>query len=117
MVVVDSSALIPLARVGRLELIEAVATEIRTVEGVEGEVLGGGKPGVAALESFFSDVAVAETPERSADVAEMEGIAATDAAVVLLADADDDVLLADAGMNLSPQVYTRVQKKLEELGA
>lgn len=160
MVVVDSSALIPLAWVGRLDLLHAVFDDIRTTSGVEAEVVVEGKRGSGALDRFLDDVQLQPAPEEAAAVASMEGIAETDAAVVLLAketdmrllandralidvgrshdvdcwwvttlllhcvktdslDADEatDVLydLVDAGMNLSPQVYVRVQDRLESL--
>lgn len=161
MVVVDSSALIPLAWVGRLDLVSAVFVEIETTEKVREEVLVEGKRGTAALERFLDDVAIRDPPVEAEDVAELEGIAVADASVVLLADETGEPLLAndrglievarshavdcwwvttlllkatkdgvvgsaeakdvlydlvDAGMNLSPQVYVRVQRKLDEVG-
>jgi predicted nucleic acid-binding protein len=161
MVVVDSSALIPLAWVGRLELISTAFDEIRTTKAVRAEVLAEGKRGTAALDEFLADVAVHDTPARADEVASMEGIAVADASVILLAENDETILLAndrglievarshgvecwwvttlllsatregdltadeatdllydlvDEGMNLHPKVYTRVQKKLRELG-
>jgi predicted nucleic acid-binding protein len=95
MVVVDSSALIPLAWVGRLDLISTAFDEIRTPEGVREEVLTEGKRGTAALEGFLSDVAVHDTPARADDVASMEGIAVADASVILLAEDDEEILLAN----------------------
>jgi predicted nucleic acid-binding protein len=95
MVVVDSSALIPLAWVGRLDLISTAFTEIRTTEEVREEVLTQGKRGTAALDKFLEDVGVHDTPEAADDVASMEGIAAADASVILLAEADEEILLAN----------------------
>lgn len=95
MVVLDSSALIPLARTGCLDLVLAVYDELRTVDGVESEVLVPGKPGTAALESFLDDLDVYETPPDAGRVAELEGIAETDAAVTLLASELDERLLAN----------------------
>lgn len=162
MVVVDSSALIPLAWVGRLDLVSTVFEDIETTDAVEEEVLVGGKPGTAALRRFFDDIEVHDSPAESGSVADAEGIAEADASVILLAadrgtrllandkalvtvarghgvecwwvttlllhcakagvvDAEEatDVLydLVDAGMNLSPQVYAQVQRRLEDLGA
>lgn len=161
MVVVDSSALIPLAWVGRLDLVPAVFEEIKTTELVKDEVVVEGKRGTATLKRFLTDVAIRETPAEAEDVAEFEGIAVADASVILLADEGQELLLAndrglitvarshgveswwvttlllkctkvgvldadeakdvlydlvDAGMNLSPQVYVQVQKKLDEVG-
>lgn len=95
MVVLDSSALIPLARVGCLDLILAGYDDLRTVEGVESEVLVPGKPGTAALESFLAETEVNETPNDAEHVADLEGVAETDAAVILLASDFDDRLLAN----------------------
>ena len=161
MVVVDSSALIPLAWVGRLDLVDAVFDDVQTTTIVEDEVLVDGKRGTGALERFLADVTVRKPPTRSDEVASMEGIAVGDASVVLLAAAEDEPLLANdkglvtvarshgvdawwvttlllacrknevidadeasdvlydlvsEGMNLSPQVYVKVQRKVEEIG-
>lgn len=162
MVVVDSSALIPLAWVGRLDLVTAVFDDVATTDGVVEEVLVDGKQGTAALDRFLDDVTVHERPDRAEVIATQEGIAVTDGAVVLLAEDHADVLLANdrgltevarthgiecwwiptlllkcakeevidaetasdllyelvnEGMNLTPQVYTQIQRKLEDLGA
>lgn len=161
MVVVDSSALIPLSWVGRLDLISATFDEIRTTEHVSEEVLTEGKRGTATLRSFLDDVAICDTPPEAEEVASLEGVAVTDASVILLAADGEDVLLANdkglievarthgvecwwvttlllkstkegvltsaeavdvlydlvnSGMNLHPQVYSKVQRKLRELG-
>ena len=161
MVVVDSSALIPLSWVGRLDLITAVFDDVQTTEIVEDEVLVAGKRGTTALERFLAEVTIRRAPDASESVATMAGIAVGDASVVLLAAESDQPLLANdrglvtvarshdvdpwwvttlllacanegvldaneanevlynlvsEGMNLSPQVYAKVQKKLEEVG-
>jgi len=54
MVVVDSSALIPLSWVGRLDLIDETFDEIRAVEGVREEVLSGGERGALPFSNRFS---------------------------------------------------------------
>lgn len=95
MVVVDSSALIPLAWVGRLDLVSAVFDDVRTTEAVEDEVLTEGKRGVSRLESFLDGATIHETPSPAKEVASMEGIAVGDASVVLLAEATDEILLAN----------------------
>ena len=95
MVVVDSSALIPLAWIGRLDLVSTAFDEIRTTEEVRAEVLAEGKRGTAALDEFLADVAVYDTPTRSEKVASMEGIAVADASVILLAEDDEEILLAN----------------------
>lgn len=95
MVVVDSSALIPLAWVGRLDLVQAVFDNVETTEEVVDEVLVEGKRGTAALERFLDDVSIHDTPDRATKVATLEGTAVADASVVLLAEERDERLLAN----------------------
>lgn len=95
MVVADSSALIPLSWVSRLDLISATFDEIHTVEAVREEVLTGGRRGTAALRDFLDDAVVQPTPSDAEEVAELEGIAVADAAVLLVARAEGDILLAN----------------------
>ena len=95
MVVLDSSALIPLAWVGRLDLVSATFEEIHTTEDVRAEVLVEGKRGTAALDALFEGVAVHETPSEADGVASLEGVAVADASVILLADEEGEVLLAN----------------------
>jgi predicted nucleic acid-binding protein len=95
MVVVDASALIPLAWVGRLDLVSTAFDDIRTTADVREEVLAEGKRGTAALDEFLTDVDVHDTPDRADEVASMEGIAVADASVILLAEADEELLLAN----------------------
>ena len=85
MVVVDSSALIPLAWIWRLDLASTAFEDVKTTEAVREEVLMEGKRGTAALDEFLEDVAVHGTPDTAEEVASMEGIAETDASVILLA--------------------------------
>ena len=95
MVVVDSSALIPLAWVGRLDLISTAFDDVRMTEEVRDEVLTEGKRGTAALDEFLDGVVVHDTPARADEVASMEGIATADASVILLAEDDEAILLAN----------------------
>jgi len=95
MVVVDSSALIPLAWVGRLNLISTVFKNVRTTEEVREEVLTEGKRGTAALDEFLEGVAVHSRPKTADEVASMEGITVADASVILLAEDDEEILLAN----------------------
>ncbi len=95
MVVVDSSALIPLAWVGRLDLVSTAFEDIRTTAEVRDELLTEGKRGTAALDEFLEDVAVHDTPVAADEVASMEGIAVADASVILLAEDDEEILLAN----------------------
>lgn len=95
MVVVDSSALIPLAWIGRLDLISKSFDDVRTAEDVREEVLTEGKRGTAKLSDFLDDAAIEETPAEAEEVAQLEGIAVGDASVILLADDGDQTLLAN----------------------
>ena len=95
MVVVDSSALIPLAWIGRLDLVSVSFDDVRTTEEVREEVLTEGKRGTATLDEFLADVTVHETPDAADEVAPMEGISVADASVILLAAADEESLLAN----------------------
>jgi predicted nucleic acid-binding protein len=95
MVVVDSSALIPLAWVGRLNLISTVFRSVRTTGEVRDEVLTEGKRGTAALDEFLEGVAVHSRPKTADEVASMEGITVADASVSLLAEDDEENLLAN----------------------
>ena len=95
MVVVDSSALIPLAWIGRLDLVSTAFEDVHTTEAVCEEVLVEGKRGTAALDEFLAGVTVHEPPDAAEDVASMEGIAAADASVILLAAAEQEILLAN----------------------
>ena len=80
--VVDSSALIPLPWVGRLDLITAAWDQIRTTEHVRDEVLTEGKRRTAPLKSFLADVSICEPPPEAENVASLEGIAVADASVM-----------------------------------
>jgi len=73
MIIVDSSALIPLAWVGRLDLISATFDEIRTTPLVREVVLVDGERGTASPHAFFEQVATCETPPRAEEVASLEG--------------------------------------------
>ena len=95
MVVVDSSALIPLAWVGRLDLVATAFDEVRTTEAVRAEVLTEGKRGTTALDEFLGGVAVHDARDRADEVGSMEGIAVADASVILLAEDEEEILLAN----------------------
>lgn len=95
MVVVDSSALIPLSWVGRLDLVTTTFDEVHTTENVRDEVLTGGKRGMAALRDFLEDVSVHRTPPDAEAVADLEGITVADASVILVASDASRTLLAN----------------------
>lgn len=95
MVVVDSSALIPLSWVGRLDLVETTFETVRTTDAVSEEVLVEGKPSTAPLHDFLDGVEIVETPPQAEEVARLEGIAVADASVILVAEDDEAILLAN----------------------
>jgi len=165
MVVIDSSALIHLTQAEGLWLIKEVYDERRTTEGVFRETVeedGGRKPGSSEIRSFLEDCSVHETNDSATEIAEVEGISRTDAALVILARERDEILLTNdkalvevarakgvepdwvtslllravkkkvitseeaketlyevvnSGMNLSPSVYTKVRRRLDELSS
>lgn len=95
MVVVDSSALIPLAWIGRLDLLSSTFDTIRTSEAVRDEVLTTEQRGAATLRPFLDGGSIHASPPRASEVAELEGIAVADAAVILLASDTEEVLLSN----------------------
>lgn len=95
MVVVDSSALIPLSWVGRLDLLAETFDEIHTTQEVNREVVTEGKRGASALRTFLEGVTIHPTPDEAQSTAELEGIAIADASSILLADDLSAVLLAN----------------------
>ena len=95
MVVVDSSALIPLARAGQLDLITAVFDACHVTEDIVDEVVVEGKRGSSALQTFVEGCKIHGMPNDATQVAELEGITAADASVILLAQSRSDRLLAN----------------------
>lgn len=91
----DEAALIPLAWVGRLNLISAVFDDIEMTTLVEDEVLVEGKRGTAALRQFLEGVTIRKPSPEAEQIAELEGIAVADASVILLADGESELLLAN----------------------
>ncbi|HLC45842.1 MAG TPA: hypothetical protein VJI67_03135 [archaeon] len=99
MVVVDSSALIPLSKAGALFLLKGLFKEVIASREVFNEcvVQGAGKPGTRELEEAFSDwVKVRETnPVEAKKLAKAEGLEAADASLVLLAKAEKQQLVSN----------------------
>lgn len=101
MVVVDSSVLIPLSKIGRLELIKRNFDEIITTEDDFNEVVveGKGKKGTSNIkESFENWISVKKVDtDKAKDMAEMEGIAVADASLLLLVEKvqDEPILLTN----------------------
>jgi predicted nucleic acid-binding protein len=163
MAVLDSSALIHLAQADGLWLIDEVYEEPLTTEGVFRETVeegGGRKPGASEISELLEDCPAHEEDDSAADIAEAEGVSETDAALILLALEEDEILLTNdkalvgvagakgvepdwvttvllraakqgvvgseeakemlyelvnSGMNLSPSVYTKVRRRLDEV--
>ena len=95
MVVVDSSALIPLARAGQLDLVTDVFDVCHVTEEIVDEVVVEGKRGSSALQSFVEGCTIHEIPDEATQVADLEGITTADASVILVAQTRDDRLLAN----------------------
>lgn len=96
MVVVDSSALIPLARTGNLSLTTQVFDRVETTEDVYRETVEEGGRGASAIKEFLEEeAAVRENDAEAGAVAEAEGIAGPDASLLLLAEERDETLLTN----------------------
>lgn len=99
MVVVDSSALIPLARIGRLSLLCQVFEKVHTPKHVYKETVlqGKGKRGTSILKEAFNTWIATETvaDPLPKEIAELEGIATPDASVIVMAERHEDMLLAN----------------------
>ncbi len=101
MVVVDSSVLIPLSKIGRLELIERNFDEVLTTEEVYREVVveGKGRMGTSKLKVCFEEwISTKEVDsDKAEEMAEMEGIATADASLLLLVEKvqDEPILLTN----------------------
>lgn len=90
MVIIDSSVLISLSKIGRLELIRENFDSAITTEKVYEEVVveGKGKKGTSKIkDSFETWISKKEIDSRKAEeIAELEGIAIADASLLLLAE-------------------------------
>lgn len=95
MVIVDSSALIPLARAGQLDLITAVFEVCHITEEIVDEVVVEGKRGSSALQTFVEGCEIHGMPDEATQVADLEGITTADASVILVAQSRDEILLAN----------------------
>lgn len=162
MVVIDSSVLIPLSRVGSLDLVREVFEEVITTEDIYTEVVeeGKGKKGTSKIkESFETWISKREVDrERAEKIASLEDITPADASLLILSEKTSSILLTNdkplilvaksrgieyywlttlllkaakdgilerseskelleelvqAGMNLKPQVYSKILKKID----
>lgn len=97
--IVDSSVLIHLTRIGRLDLLKEFG-DIKITEDVYRETVEEprGKPGVSSIkEACVSWIAVCKVGgrERVKELAEEEGIEEADASVVLMAEEGVEILLSN----------------------
>jgi len=97
-VIVDSSALIPLSRVGRLDLLRAMYGRVKTTRDVYRECIdeGAARPGVDALrEACQTWIEVMRPPKGASRLADAEGIEPADASLLLACERARDVLLTN----------------------
>lgn len=165
MIVADSSALIPLARAGKLEILKEIFGTAVTPESIYQETVQNakGKLATSEIEEAYGDwiERVEVESEEAKSIGELNGIDSADAEVLLLAEDRDEIILAndkalirvarsrdiecywpttlvlkavkqekfskdeakeavyrlvDSGMNLSPQIYTQIMKKIDNIG-
>ena len=87
MIAIDSSPLIHLSKIGRLDILKNCS--LIATESVRREVIIEGKAGVSELKEFFNRVEVVKLSERDIDtassVAKSEDVHQTDAELLLLA--------------------------------
>jgi predicted nucleic acid-binding protein len=86
-IAIDSSPLIHLSKIGRLDILENCS--LITTESVRGEVIIEGKVGASMLKEFFKHVEVVKLSERDIDtassIAKSEYVHQADAELLLLA--------------------------------
>lgn len=95
---VDFSVLIPLSRVGRLDLLERLFRRVETTREVYRECVeeGAGRPGSEALRSAFADwLVIVEAPRGARRFAEAEGIEMADASLILSCERERAALLSN----------------------
>jgi len=94
MVVVDSSALIPLSRIGRLELLKQLFKDIKTIEEVyEETVKESNKRGINNLEDAFKNwIKVQEYKREDKTV---NGLSITDSKLIQFAEESSDTLITN----------------------
>ena len=87
MIAIDSSPLIHLSKIGRLDILESY--ELITTESVREEVIIEGKAGVSRLKELFKRIEVVNLSEKDIDtassIAKTEGVHHADAELLLLA--------------------------------
>ncbi|MFB6209472.1 MAG: hypothetical protein ABEJ56_05045 [Candidatus Nanohaloarchaea archaeon] len=96
MAVVDSSAIIPLARSGNLYLLEELFGTVYTVEKVRDETVQQGKRGSSTINGAFGELIRVEEPDSEEEkIPELENVGKVDARIILLAEEREEILLAN----------------------
>lgn len=100
MVVVDSSVLIPLSRIGKLNLLRKIFKEIKVTEEIYKEVVkeSEGRSGTSEIEEACKDwikICKIKSGVNIQKIAKVEGIEKADVSVVLLAKETNDILLSN----------------------
>jgi len=96
MVIVDSSVLILLSRVGQLELLKSYFGKIIITQEIYTEIKKG-EIGASEIENALNDWIKIENLKNSElikSISELEGIAEADVSVLLLAKENNDILLS-----------------------
>lgn len=95
---VDSSALIPLSRVGRLDILKELFGRVQTTRDVYRECVqeGAARPGTEVLARALEDwIEVVETPRGARRVAAAEGVEPADASLLLACERSGAELLSN----------------------
>lgn len=97
MIAIDSSPLIHLSKIGRLDILENCS--LITTESVRGEVLVEGKAGVSGLKEFFNQVEVVKLSKKdintASSIVKSEYVHQADAELLLLAKRKNCTLLTN----------------------
>ena len=97
MVVVDSSVLIPLSRIGKLSLLKKFFKKIKITQDVYDEIITG-NIGFSEVEKAFKDWILLGKVKTSSEVdklSKLEGIENADAPIILLAEEKHDIILSN----------------------
>jgi predicted nucleic acid-binding protein len=95
--IVDSSILIHLSRIGRLELLKGFGV-IRITEDVHRETVKEqrGKPGTSSIKDACNSwIEICKVGDKIREVAEQDGIEEADASLILLAEEKKDILISN----------------------
>lgn len=96
MAVADSSVIVPLLRIGKLELLKSYFGKIQIPQEVQNEIIVG-QIGVSVFADAckkWVNVSLKEFPEAE-NIAKREGISTTDATLILLAEERKDILVSN----------------------